>query len=170
MAARVMEKEEGLAVIQDEEVLLGMHHLVVAVSSRFQSTSLGLRLCPDHEIHTVCHLCWCGFAFPINAAAAADKIVGGYTCAENSVPYQVSLDSGYHFCGGSLINSQWVLSAAHCYKSRIQVQLWKNNLALLESTEQLISSAKVICHSGYSSATLDNDIMLIKFAKPAQLN
>ncbi|KAB1276212.1 Cationic trypsin [Camelus dromedarius] len=37
-----------------------------------------------------------------------DKIVGGYTCAENSVPYQVSLNSGYHFCGGSLINSQWV--------------------------------------------------------------
>ncbi|KAF1606898.1 Trypsin I-P1, partial [Eudyptes chrysolophus] len=99
-----------------------------------------------------------------------DKIVGGYTCAENSVPYQVSLNSGYHFCGGSLINSQWVLSAAHCYKSRIQVQLGKHNLALTESTQQFISSAKVIRHSGYSSTTLDNDIMLIKLAKPAQLN
>ncbi|KFW61553.1 Trypsin I-P1, partial [Pygoscelis adeliae] len=99
-----------------------------------------------------------------------DKIVGGYTCAENSVPYQVSLNSGYHFCGGSLINRQWVLSAAHCYKSRIQVQLGKHNLALSESTQQFISSAKVIRHSGYSSATLDNDIMLIKLAEPAQLN
>ncbi|KAK0685506.1 TRY1 protein, partial [Pygoscelis papua] len=99
-----------------------------------------------------------------------DKIVGGYTCAENSVPYQVSLNSGYHFCGGSLINRQWVLSAAHCYKSRIQVQLGKHNLALTESTQQFISSAKVIRHSGYSSATLDNDIMLIKLAEPAQLN
>lgn len=58
-------------------------------------------------------------AFPIDAAADDDddKIVGGYTCAVNSVPYQVSLNSGYHFCGGSLINSQWVVSAAHCYKS-----------------------------------------------------
>lgn len=46
-----------------------------------------------------------------------DKIVGGYTCPVNSVPYQVSLNSGYHFCGGSLINDQWVVSAAHCYKS-----------------------------------------------------
>ncbi|NXJ44544.1 TRY1 protein, partial [Ciconia maguari] len=63
-----------------------------------------------------------------------------------------------------------VLSAAHCYKSRIQVQLGKYNLALTESTQQLISSAKVIRHSGYSSTTLDNDIMLIKLAKPARLN
>ncbi|NXG64183.1 TRY1 protein, partial [Hemiprocne comata] len=99
-----------------------------------------------------------------------DKIVGGYTCAVNSVPYQVSLNSGYHFCGGSLISSQWVLSAAHCYKSRIQVQLGKHNLELKESTEQLVSSAKIIRHSGYRPATMDNDIMLIKLAKPAQLN
>nr|XP_020746705.1 anionic trypsin-like [Odocoileus virginianus texanus] len=47
-----------------------------------------------------------------------DKIVGGYTCAENSVPYQVSLNAGYHFCGGSLISDQWVVSAAHCYQHR----------------------------------------------------
>ncbi|XP_074004317.1 trypsin I-P1-like [Numenius arquata] len=109
-------------------------------------------------------------AFPINADDDDDKIVGGYTCPENSVPYQVSLNSGYHFCGGSLINSQWVLSAAHCYKSRIQVQLGKHNLELTESTQQLINSAKVIRHSGYSSYTLDNDIMLIKLSTAAQLN
>ncbi|XP_072280856.1 trypsin-like [Pyxicephalus adspersus] len=46
-----------------------------------------------------------------------DKIVGGYTCSAYSQPWQVSLNSGYHFCGGSLINTLWVVSAAHCYKS-----------------------------------------------------
>lgn len=51
-------------------------------------------------------------AFPVDDD---DKIVGGFTCAENSVPYQVSLNAGYHFCGGSLINEEWVVSAAHCY-------------------------------------------------------
>ncbi|RMC07555.1 hypothetical protein DUI87_17029 [Hirundo rustica rustica] len=109
-------------------------------------------------------------AFPTFAEDDDDKIVGGYTCAKNSVPYQVSLNSGYHFCGGSLISSQWVVSAAHCYKSRIQVQLGKHNLELTESTQQFINSAKVIRHSGYSAYTLDNDIMLIKLATPAQLN
>ncbi|XP_065705528.2 trypsin-like [Patagioenas fasciata] len=109
-------------------------------------------------------------AFPVNTDDDDDKIVGGYTCAANSVPYQVSLNSGYHFCGGSLISSQWVVSAAHCYKSRIQVQLGKQNLALTESTEQFINAAKIIRHPNYSSITLDNDIMLIKLAKSAQLS
>ncbi|XP_009991370.1 PREDICTED: trypsin I-P1-like [Tauraco erythrolophus] len=108
-------------------------------------------------------------ALPLNTHDD-DKIVGGYTCAENSVPYQVSLNSGYHFCGGSLISSQWVVSAAHCYKSRIRVLLGKHNLALTESTQQSIYSSKVIRHSGYSSQTLDNDIMLIKLSQSAQLS
>ncbi|XP_005326657.2 trypsin-2 [Ictidomys tridecemlineatus] len=99
-----------------------------------------------------------------------DKIVGGYTCQENSVPYQVSLNSGYHFCGGSLINQQWVVSAAHCYKSRIQVRLGEHNIEVIEGNEQFINSAKVIRHPNYSSRTLDNDIMLIKLASPAAIN
>ncbi|XP_077114246.1 trypsin-like [Ranitomeya variabilis] len=109
----------------------------------------------------------------LGAAAAFeddDKIVGGYTCAQNSVPWQVSLYSGYHFCGGSLINNLWVVSAAHCYKSSLQVRLGEHNIAVSEGTEQFISSSKVIRHGSYSSYTLDNDIMLIKLASAATLN
>ncbi|CAO2603350.1 Anionic trypsin-2, partial [Lemmus lemmus] len=116
-------------------------------------------------------------AFPVDD----DKIVGGYTCSENSVPYQVSLNSGYHFCGGSLINSEWVVSAAHCYKSnlsvisflsnsRIQVRLGEHNIKVLEGDEQFITGSKIIRHPNYSSRTLDNDIMLIKLASPVTLN
>ncbi|XP_042748251.1 trypsin I-P1 [Lagopus leucura] len=99
-----------------------------------------------------------------------DKIVGGYTCGRSAAPYQVSLNSGYHFCGGSLISSQWVLSAAHCYKSSIQVKLGEYNLASTDGSEQTISASKIIRHSGYNSYTLNNDIMLIKLSKAATLN
>ncbi|XP_036924854.1 anionic trypsin-like [Sturnira hondurensis] len=104
-------------------------------------------------------------AFPTNDDD--DKIVGGYTCEESSVPYQVSLNIGYHFCGGSLINDQWVVSAAHCYKSRIQVRLGEYNIDVLEGGEQFINSAKVIRHPSYNSRFLDNDIMLIKLSSAA---
>ncbi|XP_034375592.1 anionic trypsin-2-like [Arvicanthis niloticus] len=105
-------------------------------------------------------------AFP----AAADKIVGGYICPKNSVPYQVSLNSGNHFCGGSLINDQWVVSAAHCYKSHIQVRLGEHNINVLEGNEQFVNAAKVIRHPSFQRKTLNNDIMLIKLSSPVTLN
>ncbi|XP_067399341.1 trypsin I-P38-like [Emydura macquarii macquarii] len=108
-------------------------------------------------------------AFPLDDADD-DKIVGGYTCPKNSLPYQASLNIGYHFCGGSLIHRQWVVSAAHCYKSSLQVRLGEHNLAVNEGTEQYINSAKVIRHPSYNSRLLDNDIMLIKLASAATLN
>ncbi|XP_053547790.1 trypsin [Bombina bombina] len=100
-----------------------------------------------------------------------DRIVGGYTCPMNSVPYQVSLNAyGQHFCGGSLINSRWVVSAAHCYGGHIQVRLGEHNIEVLEGTEQFIDADKVILHPEYNPSNIDNDIMLIRLATPATLN
>jgi hypothetical protein len=43
------------------------------------------------------------------------RIVGGVEAAPHSWPWMVSLQSDQdHFCGGTLINNQWVVSAAHC--------------------------------------------------------
>ncbi|XP_070690985.1 transmembrane protease serine 9-like [Pempheris klunzingeri] len=103
-------------------------------------------------------------------ATEDDKIVGGYECKAYSQPHQVSLNSGYHFCGGSLVNENWVVSAAHCYKSRVQVRLGEHNIRVSEGSEQFISSSRVIRHPRYSSYNINNDIMLIKLSKPATLN
>lgn len=43
------------------------------------------------------------------------RIIGGQECEPHSRPYMASLNYGYHFCGGVLINKQWVLSVAHCW-------------------------------------------------------
>ncbi|GFY39873.1 plasminogen [Trichonephila inaurata madagascariensis] len=49
-----------------------------------------------------------------------DRIVGGEPAVPNSWPWQVSIQRGHiepngHFCGGTLISPQWVISAAHCF-------------------------------------------------------
>ncbi|XP_062449749.1 trypsin II-P29-like isoform X1 [Rhea pennata] len=107
-----------------------------------------------------------GAAVAVPGDADDDKIVGGYNCPEHSVPYQVSLNAGYHFCGGSLINSQWVVSAAHCYKFYIQVRLGEYNIDVQEDSEVVRNSAAIIRHPKYNSRSLNNDIMLIKLASP----
>lgn len=44
------------------------------------------------------------------------KIVGGEGALVGNWPWQVSLEliENEAFCGGSLVNEQWVLTAAHC--------------------------------------------------------
>uniref|UniRef100_S4RVH5 Peptidase S1 domain-containing protein n=1 Tax=Petromyzon marinus TaxID=7757 RepID=S4RVH5_PETMA len=117
------------------------------------------------------------FALLVGTAAAApymyeDHIVGGSECAAHSQPWQVSLNIGYHFCGGSLISSEWVVSAAHCYMPApsISVRIGEHNIFASEGTEQWIQASKAIPHPQYHSATTDNDIMLIKLSSPATLN
>uniref|UniRef100_A0A8C7FX18 trypsin n=1 Tax=Oncorhynchus kisutch TaxID=8019 RepID=A0A8C7FX18_ONCKI len=132
----------------------------------------GVQINPFHRQDHTATMISLVFVLLIGTAFATedDKIVGGYECKAYSQPHQVSLNSGYHFCGGSLVNENWVVSAAHCYKSRVEVRLGEHNIKVTEGSEQFISSSRVIRHPNYSAYDLDNDIMLIKLSKPATLN
>ena len=47
---------------------------------------------------------------------AGSRIVGGTQAQKDSWPWQAMLASagGSQFCGGSLVDEQWVLTASHC--------------------------------------------------------
>uniref|UniRef100_A0A3Q1GHC2 trypsin n=1 Tax=Acanthochromis polyacanthus TaxID=80966 RepID=A0A3Q1GHC2_9TELE len=109
-----------------------------------------------------------------NANAARvqdDKIVGGYECRKNSVPYQVYLNPGFGFCAGALISRTWVVASAHCFHFNMKVHLGEHDLNVDEGTEQIIDAEKIIRHPDSVLGHLnDNDIMLVKLSKPATLN
>ncbi|XP_062948330.1 kallikrein-14 [Cynocephalus volans] len=101
-----------------------------------------------------------------------NKIIGGYTCIRNSQPWQAALLAGpgrRFLCGGALLSSQWAITAAHCARPILRVALGKHNLKKWEATEQVLRVARQVPHPGYNSRTHDNDLMLLRLEKPAQL-
>lgn len=104
--------------------------------------------------------------------------MGGSDAAMLDFPYQVSLarNSIYprrssHFCGGSIISVDWVLTAAHCvegtYPEDVLVRV--GNEVLNKGSEHTVS--EVIVHSGFSKdIELDYDIALLKVDQPFEIS
>ncbi|XP_051994400.1 transmembrane protease serine 9-like [Xyrauchen texanus] len=125
------------------------------------TASLLLVLTTPH-VGTGCEaqLAECGKA-PLNT-----RIVGGQNASVGSWPWQVSLHrNGQHFCGGSLINNEWVLTAAHCFKSTLTdgltVYLGRQTQSGTNSNEVSRTVSQIIIHPNYSSISYDNDITLL---------
>ncbi|XP_061093534.1 trypsin-like isoform X1 [Conger conger] len=82
-----------------------------------------------------------------------------------------SLNYGYHFCGAVLINSQWLLSVAHCWYNpyAMQIMLGEHDVRVFEGTEQLMKTDTIVWHPSYDYQTLDHDIMMIKLFHPVMI-
>ncbi|XP_077068336.1 trypsin-like [Siphateles boraxobius] len=114
---------------------------------------------------SLCQLDVCGQA-PLN-----NKIVGGQDASAGSWPWQVSIQSvklGGHFCGGSLINKDWVLSAAHCFQSSsigtIRIYLGRRSQSGSNPYEEHRTVSRFINHPNYNNPSGDNDIALLQLS------
>jgi hypothetical protein len=151
--------------------------LLISVN-RPASDSSALRLYLDNEplfkikpgIGTGDHM----FPFYTGVRLPETKITGGTDASITEFPWQVYIISGNLRCGGSIIGSNWVLTAAHCVldasgtpisASRVFVKVGANN-PFVTSDGETYAADRVIPNDKYNDQTLENDIALIRLATP----
>lgn len=103
------------------------------------------------------------------------RIVGGTNATKFQFPHYVQIVStvklnesstGFSNCGGSVISSMYILTAAHCVKDAILVRLILgfHTIADMEGIRQYHVKS-IIVHDKYNATTLNNDIALIAVTK-----
>jgi len=120
------------------------------------------------------------------APAANDKIVGGTPVAVGAYPFQAAIlkvqrgaggafNIKSQFCGGTLVASRWVLSAAHCFvegqKGKVDGVVTFKDVAvhvghpnILAGGDKILAK-RIIPHPKYVPGTAVNDIALIELER-----
>ena len=101
------------------------------------------------------------------------RIIGGKR-ASAPISWQVSLQfvKGNYYCGGTILDSTTILSAAHCLDNKGWNYTKHYVLAGRTSIKMIhdrIRIAQVILHPGYDKKkppTFENDIAIVKLSKP----
>ncbi|XP_073722646.1 chymotrypsin-like protease CTRL-1 [Misgurnus anguillicaudatus] len=111
----------------------------------------------------------CGIA-PLNT-----RVVGGTNALPGSWPWQVSIHfNGRPTCGGTLIHSQWVMTAAHCIAST-DINQWTlylgretqiTSTANPNANEVSVGVQSITVHPKYNNTLYDYDICLMKLNEP----
>ncbi|XP_047646972.1 chymotrypsinogen B2 [Phacochoerus africanus] len=115
----------------------------------------------------------CGVPAIRPVLSGLSRIVNGENAVPGSWPWQVSLQdrTGFHFCGGSLISEDWVVTAAHCgVKTSDVVVAGEYDQASNAEDIQVLKIAKVFKNPNFSLLTVRNDITLLKLATPARFS
>lgn len=130
---------------------------------------------------------WFGIVLVISFSAASNKpvnyVVGGTDASITDAPWQAYVMADNRFCGGVVIDNNWILTAAHCVDyaeddspysqiplSLLSVYTGTNTIYSTDFEEHSSLIDAVYVHSDYNKVTLENDIALIKLFTPVNPN
>ncbi|XP_044737119.1 trypsin-3-like [Chrysoperla carnea] len=92
------------------------------------------------------------------------RIVGGENATIEEFPYQVSLEiDGHHHCGGSILNSTVILTAAHCthFIKNIETLKVRAGSTKREQGGVVRDIKRIFDHELWNDQTIDYDVSLI---------
>jgi len=114
------------------------------------------------------HKAFCG----AQVAAHEDKIVGGSEAVPGEFPWQVAITiDGLYFCGGSMIDSTHVLTAAHCADGArsFEVTFGAHNINQNEPSQISEASTDYTIHPNWNPNTLSGDMAIIRLKNAVPL-
>ncbi|XP_040337958.1 transmembrane protease serine 11E isoform X2 [Herpailurus yagouaroundi] len=96
------------------------------------------------------------------------RIVGGTPVEEGEWPWQASLQwDGMHRCGATLINSTWLVSAAHCFRTYKDPTRWTASFGVTIKTPKMKQGLRrIFVHEKYKYPSHDYDISVAELSSP----